>query len=179
MRPSNRERGLRVLALLDIQAGANVLEIGFGPGLAIERVAQLATGGSVVGIDHSELVWRQARRRNAGAIGAGRVELMLGSAERLPNLATQFDKVFAVNVYMFWQNPVGVPRSPRDVMRPGGTIALVLQPRNRGATNEDARQVAERIAASLRDAGFAGVRVEILEMAPVNTACVLRQAPSS
>jgi len=172
VRPSNRERNVRALVLLDIRPEDDVLEVGFGPGLAIERAADLASRGRVVGIDHSEVMLRQARRRNAKAIGTGRVELLLGSAASLPDFPNSFDKVFAVNVYMFWDDPVTLLRGLRSIMKPGGMLLLALQPRNRGATNEDAREAAERMASSLRGAGFEKVRIEILQMAPVNTACV-------
>ncbi len=178
VRPSNRERNVRALVLLDIRPEDDVLEVGFGPGLAIERAADLASRGRVVGIDHSEVMLRQARRRNAKAIGTGRVELLLGSAASLPDFPNSFDKVFAVNVYMFWDDPVTLLRGLRSVMKPGGMLLLALQPRNRGATNEDAREAAERMASSLRGAGFENVRIQILQMAPVNTACVLGQVAS-
>jgi hypothetical protein len=58
-------------------------------------------------------------------------------------------------------------------MKPGGTIALTSQPRSRGATNEDTRLGAERIAESLRAAGFGDVRAGILPMKPVDAVCVL------
>ncbi len=111
------------------------------------------------------------------AIGAGRVELLLGSSERLPDVPMRFDKVFAVNVYMFWNDPESVLRGLCGVMKPGGVIALTLQPRNPGATGDDTRAVAERMATSLGNAGFENVRTEILRMAPVDAACVLGQAP--
>src|SRR6266508_778465 len=76
MRPSNRLRNLRTVELLDIRSDDRVLEVGFGPGLAVARAAALASAGNVVGIDHSELMLRQASRRNAEAIRAGRVELL-------------------------------------------------------------------------------------------------------
>lgn len=177
VRPSNRERGRRTLDLLDIRPEDRVLEVGFGPGLAIERAAALASRGKVVGIDHSKLMLRQATRRNARAIDAGRVELLLGSAERLPELPMRFDKAFAINVYMFWGDPEAVLRGLRGALEPGGALALTLQPRNRGATDADARTAAERMAASLREAGFEDVRIEILDMAPVNAACAIGRAP--
>jgi SAM-dependent methyltransferase len=177
VRPSNRERGQRTLDLLDIRPEDRVLEVGFGPGLAIERAAALASRGKVVGIDHSKLMLRQAARRNARAIDAGRVELLLGSAERLPAFPMRFDKAFAINVYMFWGDPGAVLRGLRGALKPGGALALTLQPRSRGATDADARTVGERMAASLREAGFEEVRTEILEMAPVNAACVLGRVP--
>ena len=180
VRPSNRLRNLRTLELLDIRPDDRVLEIGFGPGLAVARAAALATAGKVVGVDHSELMLRQATRRNAEAIRAGRVELVLGSANVLPRFEEPFDKVLAVNVFMFWKDPVAVLAGLHQVMKPGGAIALTLQPRRRGATADDTRAAAARIADALRAAGFGGVRTEILEMAPVPAACVLGhvQAPS-
>jgi SAM-dependent methyltransferase len=84
-RPSTRERNERTLELLDIQPNDDVLEVGFGPGLGIEGAAKLARAGKVVGIDHSELMLRQASRRNAEAIAAGWVHLLLASAEQLPD----------------------------------------------------------------------------------------------
>lgn len=177
IRPSNRARNIRTVDLLDIRPEDRVLEVGFGLGLAVRRAAELASRGKVVGVDHSELMLRQARHWNARAIEEGRVELLLGSAERLPELASRFDKVFAVNVYAFWSEPVTVLHGLRGIMRPGGTIALTFQPRRRGATAEDARRGAERMAASLRSADFVEVRVEILPMAPVAAACVLGRAP--
>jgi SAM-dependent methyltransferase len=173
VRASNRERNRRTVELLDVQPGDRVLEIGFGPGLAIERMAGLVGDGRVVGVDHSELMVRQATRRNAKAVAAGNVELLLGSAECLPHLPIRFDKVLAVNVYMFWGDPVAVLRGIGAAVKPGGTVALTFQPRNRGATAEDTRAGAERIAASVRQAGFERVRVEILHLAPVDAACVL------
>lgn len=179
VRPSNRLRNSRTLDLLDIRPEDRVLEVGFGPGLAVARAAELATAGMVVGIDHSELMLRQARRRNARAIGAGRVELLLGSAEALPRIEGRFDKVLAVNVYMFWKDPVSVLGGLRQAMNPGGVIALTVQPRRRGATADDTRAAAESMAASLRAAGFSEVRTEILKMAPVPAACVLaRRSPT-
>jgi ubiquinone/menaquinone biosynthesis C-methylase UbiE len=177
MRPSNRVRNSRTVDLLDIRPEDRVLEVGFGPGLAVARAAELATAGKVVGIDHSELMLRQARRRNAKAISAGRVELWLGSADALPRFDIRFDKVLAVNVYMFWEHPVSVLSGLREVMCPGGVIALTLQPRSRNATADDTRAAAGRMSASLQAAGFGEVRTELLDMAPVAAACVLGRKP--
>jgi ubiquinone/menaquinone biosynthesis C-methylase UbiE len=179
VRPSNRLRSIRTLELLHICPDDRVLEIGFGPGLAVARAAQLATQGKVVGIDHSELMLRQARRRNAAAIRAGRVELLLGSADALPRFDAAFNKVLAINVNMFWKDPASVLKGLRSVMKPGGVIALTHQPRLPGATRADAEAAAERMASFLQAAGFGEVHVEMLEMSPVAAACVLgRNEPS-
>lgn len=176
-RPSNLERNMRTLALVDIQPDDRVLEIGFGPGIAIERAAELAKRGKVIGVDHSELMLRQASHRNATAIAAGRVDLRFGTAEKLPEFSERFDKVIAINAYMFWKDPEAVLRGLRNQMKSGGVIALTFQSRRRGATNEDTQHGAEAIAASLQRVGFESVRIETFEMKPVNAACVLGKAP--
>ncbi len=177
-RSSNRERNRRTVELLQLRDSDRVLEIGFGPGLAIEMAARLARTGKVVGVDHSEVMLRQASRRNAAAIAAGRVELHLASAETLPAFTESFDKVMASNVHMFLEDPVATLRRWIAVMRPGGWIAITHQSRKRGATSADSAAGAERIAADLRAAGFADVRIETLEMKPVNAACVLARRPA-
>lgn len=176
VRPSNRVRNLRTVELLDIQPNDLVLEIGFGPGLAIERAAALATDGMIVGVDRSALMLGQAARRNAAAIASGRVRLFLGTADGLPPDLEPIDKVLAVNVYMFWSDPAATLTSVRRGMRSGGTIAITLQPRQRGATRSDTGIAAERISSSLHAAGFVNIRTEILEMRSVPAACLLATA---
>jgi SAM-dependent methyltransferase len=120
---------------------------------------------------------RQATRRNAIAIAAGRVDLRLGSAESLPEFSERFDKVIAINSYMFWKDPEVVLLGIRERMKSGGVIALTFQSRKRDATNQDTQRGAEARAASLQRAGFDNVRIETFEMKPVNAACVLGEAP--
>ena len=148
VRPSNRKRNLRTVDVADIRPEDNVLEIGFGPGLAVAEAARRAFAGKVCGIDRSELMLEQARRRNRKAVDAGRVDLRLGAVERLPKFGVRFDKIFAVNVFMFWEDPGGALRGLRSQMSAGGTIALTLQPRSRGATNEDSRAAASSMEAA-------------------------------
>jgi hypothetical protein len=116
---------------------------------------------------------RRASRRNAAAIAAGRVELHLGSGETPPPFSEPFDKVMASNVHMFLDEPVEALRRWFAMIRPGGSIAITHQSRKQGATDADSVEGGARIAADLRAAGFADVRIEILEMRPVNAACVL------
>src|ERR1700742_4359519 len=68
-RPSNRQRSRWVVSLLDVQPADRILEIGFGPGLAIAALAR-AGAGHVYGADHSGVMVRAAARRNAAAIRA-------------------------------------------------------------------------------------------------------------
>jgi SAM-dependent methyltransferase len=80
-------------------------------------------GSVVCGVDHSEVMLGQARRRNAEAIRAGRVDLRPGTAGRLPSFDAVFDKVLAVNSMGFWEDQVACLRSIRSLLQPGGRIA--------------------------------------------------------
>ena len=172
-RASNRERNIWTVGLLDVQAQDRVLEIGFGPGIAIQEFARRATSGLVVGVDHSEVMVQQARKRNAAAVSAGRVDLRLGSADALPAFDAPFDKILAVNSLLFWDDPVARLKELHDRLRPGGQIAIVYQPRGPGSTNEVAARTAQEIAAHFTEVGFTDVRVETLALQPTDAVCVL------
>jgi SAM-dependent methyltransferase len=172
-RGSNRERNVWAVGLLDVQPPDRVLEIGFGPGIAIQEFARRATSGLVVGIDHSEVMLQQARKRNAAAVSAGRVDLRLGSAESLPAFDAPFDKVLAVNSLFFWDDPVARLKELHDLLRPGGRIAIAYQPRGPGSTDEVAARTGRQLAAHFTEVGFTDVRVETLALKPTAVVCVL------
>lgn len=172
-RGSNRERNIWAVGLLDVQPHDRVLEIGFGPGIAIQEFARRATNGLVVGVDHSEVMVQQARKRNAAAVRAGRVDLRLGSAEALPGFDAPFDKILAVNSLLFWDDPVARLKELHDRLRPGGQIAIVYQPRGPGSTNEVAARTGQEIAEHFATVGLTSVRVETLALQPTAVVCVL------
>jgi SAM-dependent methyltransferase len=172
-RGSNRERNIWAVGLLDVQPHDRVLEIGFGPGIAIQEFARRATSGLVVGVDHSEVMVQQARKRNAAAVSAGRVDLRLGSAESLPAFDAPFDKILAVNSLMFWDDPVARLKELRDLLRSGGQIAIVYQPRGPGSTDELAARTGQEIAGHFAEVGFTDVRVETLPLKPTTVVCIL------
>jgi len=177
-RGSHQRRNAWTVQLLDIQPDDRVLEIGYGPGLAIHRAAELASHGRVVGIDHSQVMQRQARRRNRHAEASGQVQLLRGSVADLAGQPATFHKVLAVNVFGFWPDPVAVLRQVAAVLLPGARIALTMQPRGRGVTNEHTRQAGERLGAALHDAGFTDIQVHTLALEPVDAACAVGVWPS-
>jgi SAM-dependent methyltransferase len=165
-RSSNRRRNAWVVSMLDVRSRDRVLEVGFGPGIAIQHLSRLARDGVVCGIDHSEVMLRQARRRNAAAVRAGRVDLRLASVERLPTFDAPFDKIVAVNVIGMWPRPVERLRELRRLLRPGGKIAIAMQPRAPGASDETSAKRGAEIAAQLAAAGFSQIRQETLPLRP-------------
>src|SRR2546426_9124300 len=84
MRRGNAPLNLWMVELLDVAPGDRVLEVGFGPGVALAELLARASDGFVAGVDASELMVRQARSRHANAIAAGRLEIRHGDAGSLP-----------------------------------------------------------------------------------------------
>jgi len=80
----NRKRNAWAISLLDIQPSDQVLEIGFGPGQAIEEMVKLTPTGFVAGIDMSEVMVSQASKRNAAAVRSGHVFLQQRTEAPLP-----------------------------------------------------------------------------------------------
>lgn len=171
-RPSNRRRNVWVVSLLDVQLTDRVLELGFGPGIAIRELSRLATSGQVYGIDHSEVMVSMATRRNAAAVRSGRVHLRSGSVEDLPPLGDPLDKILAVNSAGFWPDPPGRVKELRGRLRPAGQIAIASQPRCPGATSETSERAAQEIERVVTEAGFSRTRVETLPLDPP-VVCVL------
>jgi SAM-dependent methyltransferase len=175
-RPSNGKRNSWVVELLDIQPTDRVLEIGFGPGLAIEELSRrVGPLGHVYGVDHSEVMLRQATKRNLAAIRAGRVTLVRASVEELPpSLDGPFDVILAVNSIGFWRAPVKRLEDLRRRLTPGGRIVLASQPRYPGAPRDPEVVYRERTEL-LRAAGYTVVGTESLDLDPPVT-CVVGTA---
>jgi SAM-dependent methyltransferase len=174
-RPSNRQRSRWAVSLLGIQPADQVLELGFGPGVAIAELAR-AGAGHVYGADHSGVMLRQASKRNAAAIRAGRVTLIRASADQLPPaLDGPFDAILAVNSLGFWPAPGQRLAELRRRLAPGGRLAIASQPRWAGATADTSRRAAREIAGLLSDAGFTHLSTQTLPLSPP-VACVLARS---
>jgi ubiquinone/menaquinone biosynthesis C-methylase UbiE len=159
------------IARLDVRPGHRVLEIGFGPGVAVQRLAELVGAGRVCGIDPSATMLRMARRRNAAAILAGRVELRLGALPDLPYPPRAFDRILAVNSVQLWMDEPSLA-ALRRVLAPGGLMAVALQPRDELA-RWGAEAVGREIMARLAAAGFTPVRLDVRRIGRAECLCAL------
>ena len=165
-RSSNRRRNAWAVSLLDVRSDDRVLEIGFGPGLAIRELGRLAPEGYVCGIDHSEPMLRRAKRLNAEGLRRGTVDLRLASVEDLPAFDEPFDKILAVNAMVFWREPAARLEELRRLLRSGGLIAVAHQPRGPGSSDETSAAKGREMEAALAQAGFSEVRLETMALKP-------------
>jgi ubiquinone/menaquinone biosynthesis C-methylase UbiE len=112
---------------MGIQPTDRVLDVGCGSGMAVKLIAQIAVKGFVAGVDYSEIMVEQARRRNRAAVRAGRVEIQHGNVAALPYDDSSFDKVIGVETFYFWPDPVTNLSEVRRVIKPGGLMALMME----------------------------------------------------
>ena len=112
---------------LEPPPGAAVLEIGFGPGHALEMLARTHPLGLVAGIDHSELMLARAKRRLKAGRGDAALDLRVGDAGDLPFPDEKFDVVFAVNSFHLWPDKERALAEMAGVLKPGGDLLLSIR----------------------------------------------------
>lgn len=97
-----------------------VLEIGPGPGHLAVRLARMAPGIAVVGVDlDPAMVERAAARANHEGV-ADRVTFVTGDVAALPQADASVDLVVSTMSFHHWADPVAGLREIHRVLRPGG-----------------------------------------------------------
>ena len=153
------------LSLLDIQPHHRILEIGFGPGVSTQMAGEKVSNGFVAGIDHSETMVQAASKRNADAIRSERMELNQGDVAGLPYPDESFDIAFSLHSIYFWRNPLACLKELRRVLKPGGLLAITIQPKDKWEQNVDANIMTlyfgKDLASMFSDAGYREIHIEI------------------
>lgn len=125
-----------VYTRLGLDAGMNVLEIGFGNGHLFPDLLRQSDGLEYMGIDVSQTMVDEARQFNAAQVANGQAAFHLASAEAIPSDAARFDRVFAVNVIYFWADPLRPLQEIRRVLRPEGvSVIAATTPATSAATD--------------------------------------------
>jgi arsenite methyltransferase len=107
-------------AILALQPGEHVLDIGSGPGfLAAEMAEEVGPGGRVVGVDPSETMLAMGARRGAP------VEYLEGDALALPFADATFDAAVAIQVYEYVADMPGALAEAHRVLKPGGRLLIL------------------------------------------------------
>ena len=113
------------LKQLSIAEDASIVDIGCGGGGTVRRLARLAPGGKVVGIDFSPDSLRIARKTNRKLVDQGRVEIQEASVGKLPFADQTFDLATAIETHFFWPDLPANFREVLRVLKPGGQFMVL------------------------------------------------------
>jgi cyclopropane fatty-acyl-phospholipid synthase-like methyltransferase len=161
------ERIRCAVEILAIKRADRVLEIGGGPGVAASMVCERLETGVMLLIDRSATAVERTRRRNADHVASGRLTLETVDLRDFEARGRRFDKVFAVNVNIFWTSRATEELArAREALAPGGVLFLFYET----SSADRAREVATRVGEALRANGF--TEREILTPAANLICCV-------
>ncbi len=140
----NAKRNKGLVEFAGIGPGDRVLDIGCGPGAALEA-AVAAGADSVSGVDPSPSMVARASKRVPSAV------VKEGSVESLPFDDGEFTAVWSIATFHHWANREGGLKEMLRVVKPGGAFYIVegeLKPRKtdgHGLTRNDAEIAALKI----------------------------------
>ena len=133
--PFERKYAFRALELLDIMEGETILEIGFGTGHCLKKIAaSVGETGKAYGIDISPGMLRVTKRRLEKAKLLDRVELNCGDATSLPYDTNSMDGVFVAFTLELFDTPE-IPivlEEVKRILKPGGRIAVAAMSKKAG-----------------------------------------------
>jgi ubiquinone/menaquinone biosynthesis C-methylase UbiE len=115
----NRDLLDSALEVVAAAPGARVVDVGFGGGYTLERLAPLVRPERVAGVEISKAMIAAVRARGGDAC-----DLHVADAAALPFADASFDRVLSVNTIYFWPDPGRVLAEMHRVLKPGGRLVL-------------------------------------------------------
>lgn len=116
----------RIVDALELDGTEDVLEVGFGHGVAATLVLERLTSGSYTGVDRSAKMVAAAERRNREAVDTGRACFIRASFAAVELPAASFDRIFAARVRAMFE-PAEQAVAER-LVRPSGRLFLPTEP---------------------------------------------------
>jgi SAM-dependent methyltransferase len=130
--------------LLDVQLGHQLLDVGCGKGEVVRELAQRVGGtGRVIGVDKSETMIGEARRRAQGITLP--CEYRLGDVYHLEFADNTFDGCRAERIFMHLDDPLPALSEMRRVMRSGGHLVIAELDSETRVVDSDDRALTRRI----------------------------------
>jgi ubiquinone/menaquinone biosynthesis C-methylase UbiE len=108
----------------------NILEVGCGVGAQTEILLERFPHLNIQGIDLSEKQVGQAHKRLKKPISQGKVKLDVGNAAKLPYSNHTFEGAFCSWFLEHVQDPVGILKEIKRVLKPGSTLYCAAEPMN-------------------------------------------------
>lgn len=130
MNKSNASLYDLTFSTLQFQDYENVLEIGFGNGKFFGRYSAINLTVQLTGLDYSELMCEEARKRNPDLIANGTLKIKHGDALSSGFPDNEFDKVIALNTIYFWEPLEDHFLEIKRILKPGGLFLVGFRPKD-------------------------------------------------
>jgi SAM-dependent methyltransferase len=153
--------------------GDRVLEVGFGPGEGLRRLAAVREIGKLTGIDHSPVMLAMAEQRNRPALARGAIELRLAGIDAAPFDERSFDAVMAIDCVQYWPNLMGGLGAVRRLLRPGGRVLFGIH----GGKAVGGAFSPAQLRQALSAAGFIEIATERVRTRPAASTLILARRP--
>jgi ubiquinone/menaquinone biosynthesis C-methylase UbiE len=153
----------RALAKFDLRHPRTILDIGFGQGRTASVLVR--DGHTVLGVDASPTMIRQATARNRAAVRDGRATLRRGDGVTIPFPDESADAAITVHTIYFMADPAATLADIARVLRADGRLVVACR------TSDDSTPAwmdpnvyripsATQVVTMLQDAGFGDIEHE-------------------
>lgn len=112
-------------AALHLKPGQTLIEIGHGNGAHVREILEKYRPLSYTGLEVSRTMHEQARQENSD-LHRSLAQFHLYDGHSIPLEDESADAVLAVNSIYFWNNPSGLIKEFRRILRPRGVVAIGL-----------------------------------------------------
>ena len=159
----NKPMNKTTVECMAIKPDHNLLDVGFGGGIALDLMIPEAQTGMVTGIELSQTMLARAHTKYYRLIASNQVAITAGSVEYIPFEDNCFDGVCTVNTLYFWQEPEQAALELFRVLKPAGRMVLSFRPVQTMKKLEFTRYnftlyENEQVYALLKAAGFENIR---------------------
>ncbi len=123
LNPISLEKVDRVIALLDLPAGARVIDVGCGKAeMLVRLIARF--GCTAIGVDTNPHFLAEARARAFDQGVAGQIELLEGDVTQMKLATETFDAALCVGATHAYGDLAATLKNLRTLVKPGGKIVV-------------------------------------------------------
>lgn len=152
----------RLVPLMEIKPEDVVFEIGYGPGLGMYNILT-EYGCKMEGVDFSELMYKEATKRNEKFIEQNRLKLNFGNFLNFQMPEKRYEIIFCINVIYFWDDLLLPFNIIKHGLKNNGvfymymTASDILSHNNFSKPDIFNKHSIEFVVEKLREAGFSNI----------------------
>lgn len=172
MAMENKTLNKWTLKQLKIRSEKKMLEVGFGPGYAMDSILKRYPSVHLDGVDVSRAMKEEATHRIKPDPGRENVQLLVGDIGQIALQRKHYDLVFSVNNYTLWDDKVAGLDNIYAAMASKGKVAITMQPRHEDENENKAERFAKEIQEGLKQVGFQRIKTRYKRIPPEMAVCV-------